>query len=451
VERVKREKRRAGPFDQVWGTVKAMLAADPGLEAKTLMQFLLEEYPGRFHVGQLRTLQRQVRAWRITEGPDKEVHFGQRHEPGRQSQSDFTNCGDLEITINREPFPHLLFHFMLPYSRWETFEIAYSESYANLTNGYAKAVKELGGCAKEHRTDNLAAAVQVDENGDARFTERWIQFLEHYGVRPSRSNAWKSNENGSIEKSHDLLKKAIRQRLKLRKSRDFATQELYEEFVRGIVQRLNQGREKKILEEKMMLKPVPKHDWSDAREVFPKVTSFSTITVCKAVYSVPSRFIGVDLRALVYADTVKVYYDDKLVQEMPRLPAGGVKINYRHLISSLVRKPGAFSRYQYRKELFPSLIFRRTYDVLKERTPAVADREYLQILFQAAMVSESEVATALEILLEEGGMLNSETVKSLVETKREVPAVRIRTPSLSAYDRLLSNPEILRRKDIANE
>jgi hypothetical protein len=116
-----------------------------------------------------------------------------------------------------------------------------------------------------------------------------------------------------------------------------------------------------------------------------------------------------------------------------------------------VRKPGAFSRYQYRKELFPSLIFRRTYDVLKERTPAVADREYLQILFQAAMVSESEVATALEILLEEGGMLNSETVKSLVETKREVPAVRIRTPSLSAYDRLLSNPEILRRKDIANE
>ena len=361
VERVKREERRAGQFDQVLGTVKAMLAADPGLEAKTIMQFLLEEYPGRFHVGQLRTLQQtgaSLENYRRT--GQGGVFRTEVHEPARQSQSDFTNCGDLEITINREPFPHLLFHFMLPYSRWETFEIAFSESYANLTNGYAKAAKELGGCAKVHRTDNLAAAVQVDENGNARFTERWIQFLEHYGVRPSRSNAWKSNENGSMEKSHDLLKKAIRQRLKLRKSRDFATQELYEEFVRGIVQRLNQGREKKILEEKMMLKPVPKHEWSDAREVFPKVTSFSTITVCKAVYSVPSRFIGVDLRALVYADTVKVYYDDKLVQEMPRLPAGGVKINYRHLISSLVRKPGAFSRYQYRKELFPSLIFRRT-------------------------------------------------------------------------------------------
>lgn len=445
------EKKRVSPFGEVWGTVKAMLEADPGLEAKTIMQFLIEEYPGRFQLGQLRTLQRQVRTWRVTEGPDKEVYFRQVPEPGQQSQSDFTSCDSLMITINGEPFHHLLFHFMLPYSRWETCDIAFSESFASLTSGYAKAVKELGGCAGVHRTDNLAAAVHVDEQGEAHFTERWIQFLDHYGVKPSRSRAWKSNENGSVEKSHDLLKRAIKQRLKLRKSRDFASQELFDKFLKGIVQRLNQGREKRLAEEKAVLRPLPQQDWSDAQEVNPKVTAFSTISVCKAVYSVPSRLIGVDLKALVYADTIKVYYGSKLVQEMPRLPAGSVEINYRHLIGSLVRKPGAFARYQYRKELFPSVLFRRVYDTLKERSAASADREYLQILYQAAMCSETEVATALEILLDEGQVPNSEAVKNLIETRREVPSVYIQPPILSGYDGLLSNPELLKRKDVPNE
>jgi transposase len=451
MDEMKPQEKRVGPFDEVWDKVKAMLEADSGLEAKTIMEFLMEEYPGRFQLGQLRTLQRLVRTWRVTEGPDKEVYFRQVAEPGRQSQSDFTNCDKLKVTINGEPFRHLLFHFMLPYSRWETCEIAFSESFASLTKGYAKAVKELGGCAKEHRTDNLAAAVHVNEHGEAQFNEKWIQFLDHYGIKPSRSKAYRSNENGSVEKSHDLLKRAIKQRLKLRKSLEFSSQELYESFIKGVVNRLNQSRQKRLVEEKEKLKALPKHEWSDVHEVSPQVTAFSTITVCKAVYSVPSRLIGVELKALVLADAIKVYYGSKLVQEMPKLLAGGRKINYRHLIASLVRKPGAFARYQYRDELFPGVIFRRAYDTLQQKCPASADREYLQILYLAAMVSENEVIAALEILVEEGQGLSSAAVRSLVETRREAPSVSIQTPSLSVYDLLLSNPDALRLKEIPNE
>jgi len=115
-----------------------MLEADPGLEAKTIMQFLIEEYPGRFQLGQLRTLQRQYE-WRVTEGPDKEVYF-RSSGAGTQSQSDFTSCDSLMITINGEPFL-IYFSFMLPYSRWETCDIAFSESFASLTSGYAKRSK----------------------------------------------------------------------------------------------------------------------------------------------------------------------------------------------------------------------------------------------------------------------------------------------------------------------
>jgi transposase len=363
--------RKGSPFDEAWPKVKAMLEADAGLEAKTLMQFLTEEYPTKFYMGQLRSLQRLVRTWRIEEGPDKEVYFSQvpePPEPGKQSQSDFTNCDRLGVTINGELFRHLLFHFMLPYSRWESCEIAFSESFENLTRGYAKAVKELGGSAEIHRTDNLAAAVQIDDAGE-RFNARWVQFLDHYGVAPSRCNPYKSNENGAIEKSHDLLKRAIKQRLKLRKSKEFASRELYEKFVQDVVKRLNQGRQKRLIEERSRLKPLPRYEWTDAREIQPQVTAFSTITVGKAVYSVPSRLIGISVKALVYADTIRVYYGSKLVQEMERMPPGSRRINYRHVIGSLVRKPGAFARYQYRDELFPSVMFRRVYDELKRSRP----------------------------------------------------------------------------------
>jgi hypothetical protein len=54
---------------------KEKLEINPGLEAKTLFEDLQRRYPGRFADGQLRTLQRRVKAWRALEGPPKEVFF----------------------------------------------------------------------------------------------------------------------------------------------------------------------------------------------------------------------------------------------------------------------------------------------------------------------------------------------------------------------------------------
>ena len=123
------------------------------------MQWLIDEYPEQFNWSHLRTLQRRIRQWRALKGPDQDVKFPQMHIPGKQSQSDWTHCEELGVKIDGQPFPHMLYHFMLPYSRWETAFISYSESFDNLTVGYMKAVAELGGVAEEHRTDNLTAAV----------------------------------------------------------------------------------------------------------------------------------------------------------------------------------------------------------------------------------------------------------------------------------------------------
>lgn len=430
---------RTDPFEATWPEIAGMLAQSPGLEAKTLMKWLIERYGAPYHWGQLRTLQRRVRDWRALEGPnDGDIIFPQVLHPGRQSQSDFTVMDELGITIAGQPFPHLLFHFMLPYSRWEAVSICFSESFDALAHGYERAISELGGVTPEHRTDNLSAATRKLGGGRV-FTKRWCDFLSHYGVTPTRNNPGQSHENGSVEKSHDLFKNAVEQSLLLRGHRDFAERAAYEEFLSRLTADRNAERASRFAEEVPRLGSLPGRTWNDPVELVVRVCPWSTIVVQKGIYSVPSRLISHQLRVLVYADALQVFYGKKLVQQMPRLPkGGGVSVNYRHVVGHLVRKPGAFANYSFREELFPGLVFRRAYDRLRECEGDRADKAYLQVLHLAAMGSEAEVGLALELLLTEGHAPTAAAVKELIHPQSaSLPAVRVAAPDLAAYDDLL--------------
>ena len=96
--------------------MQQQIQESPGLEAKTLFEWLQREYPGRFSDGQIRTLQRRIKLWRVTEGPAQEVYFGQKHEPGRLCASDFTHMTELGITLAGQTLEHLVYHFVLTYS-----------------------------------------------------------------------------------------------------------------------------------------------------------------------------------------------------------------------------------------------------------------------------------------------------------------------------------------------
>ena len=426
-------------FADVLPEIESMLSINPGLQAQTLMQWLIDQYPDQFNWTHKRTLERRISKWRALKGPEQEVMFRQELIAGKQSQSDWTHCTELDVIIDRQPFPHMLFHFMLPYSRWETASISHSESFDSLTMGYMKAVAELGGVVKEHRTDNLTAAV-VNHGNSHVFNERWTAFLGHYDVKPSKNNAGVSHENGSVEKSHDLLKNALKQALMLRGSKEFASVAEYEKFIRRILDQRNAGRKKRLAEEMEVMKALPARDWNDPKEVWSTVTFFSTISVERAVYSVPSRLIGRSLKALAYPEVVRVFFGSEMVQEMPRLLPGSRKINYRHVVAHLMRKPGAFENYQYREEMFPSLVFRQAYDALSKGRPERADKEYLSILNLAAMGSEQDVEVALTALLEAGQLPLFVTVRELVATEcpSDVPNVFIAAPELVSYDLLFT-------------
>jgi hypothetical protein len=432
---------RPDAFAEVWPDLEALLEINAGLEAKTLFAELQRRFPGRFAQGQLRTLQRRVKQWRAEHGPAKEVFFAQVHHPGRLAASDFTHCTELGVTINGVPFEHLIYHFVLTYSNWETGTICFSESLESLSEGFQNAVWELGGVPQLHRTDRLTAAVQPGVDGPEGFKKRYQALMSHYRVTAQAIQAGKGNENGDVEQRHHRFKEAVDQALMLRGSRDFLGREPYAVFLKELFGQLNSGRQARLAEELALLRPLPMRRLEACKRQQVRVETGSIIRVEGNVYSVPSRLIGEWIEARLYAERLEVFYAHKRVEELPRLRGRGKhRIAYRHVIDWLLRKPGAFVDYRYRAELFPSSRFRMAYDLLVERRPERAAKEYLRILHLAAQQSEVGVEQALAGLLDAGGALDADAVQAWLRQQspiRPTTEVTVGPVNLAEYDALL--------------
>jgi hypothetical protein len=148
--------------------------------------------------------------------------------------------------------------------------------------------------------------------------------------------------------------------------------------------------------------------------------------------------MGHTVEARVHPNVVEVRYRDQLVQTMPRLrKADEHRIDYRHVIGWLVRKPGAFARYRYREDLYPAVTFRRAYDALVRTHGERADVEYLRILQLAATVGEARVLAVLAAVLDQVGGFDYVTVQAQVAPPVcVVPVIHIPVPDLSVYDAL---------------
>ena len=345
------------------------------------------------------------------------------------------------VTIGGVVFNHLIYHFVLTYSNWETGTICFSESFESLSQGLQNALWELGGVPQLHRTDCLTTAVHKTSHPE-QFTLRYRDLLNHYGLSPEKTNPSSPHENGDVEQRHYRFKRAVEQSLLLRGSRDFKDRKEYESFLCKLFCQLNAGRRQRFFQEQALLHRLPERRLDTCKKMTLKVGSGSTIRVNHNVYSVWSHLIGERIEVRLYVDRLEIWYGQKKVDELPRLRGEGkIRINYRHIIDSLIRKPGAFENYRYREELFPTIRFRMVYDDLKKHhTGQTATRQYLNILVLAARDSEQTVDDVLRHLLDHGQFISDELVKTMVKSKQEIPPVTevlVQEVDLHCYDVLL--------------
>jgi len=227
---------REDPLDIHWKTIICPLLEDnPALTPITIHEYLCDNYPEQYNTKSLRTLQRRIKQWRLTHGPEKEVIFRQEKVIAEMGISDFTLLKDIVITICGVLFEHRLYHYRLVYSGWCFVKVIHGgESFAALSAGLQDAFWKCGGVPAQHRTDSLSAAYN-NHNEQKLFTTQYESLSQHYGFRPTRNNLGVSHENGAIESPHGHLKRRMRQAILLRGSHDFEDLEAYQSFIDNIV------------------------------------------------------------------------------------------------------------------------------------------------------------------------------------------------------------------------
>ena len=436
------------PLAGVWSEeLEPMLHREPRLKPTTLFEYLEEQYPGKYP-RVLRTLQRRVREWKALHGPEPDVMFMLGHEPGVMGLSDFTTLKRVSVTINGNPFEHLIYHYRLAYSGWQTAQIIQGgESFIGLSEGLQNALAASGGAPKEHRTDSLSAAYRNLSNArKSDLTRLYDDLCEHYRMVPTRNNKGKANENGSIESPHGHLKNRIRQAIYLRGSSDFASIAEYQAVIAKATAGLNRQCVAKFEAEKAMLQPLPKRRVADYEILSAKVSCHSTIDVRCILYSVPSRLIGQQLEIHFYHDRLVGYFARQPVFELPRVRVSGKGrrrgrcIDYRHLISGLRKKPRAFLFCKWQADLLPTAEFCE----LWQQMIAQFERDQAAVLMVEALYiaatydQEQAVASYLSEALEKQQLTLRHLQQQFMPNAADsLPKIETQQHALDSYDQLL--------------
>lgn len=388
---------RPDPLAAIWPIAEQMLSQAPELEAKELFDHLRGLHSDRVQAHALRSFQRRVLQWRLKHGPDKEVFFAQEHQPGRVLQVDWTNANELAVTVRGAPMEHLLCHAVLPYSNWSWATRCQSESLLSLRHGLQETLHQLGRVPDRLQIDNSSAATHRIGSGGRQFNEDFLTLAGHYGLKPQTIGIQKPHENGDVESRNGHLKRRLRQHLLLRGYRDFETAAAYDQFLAGVLRKANQNCVVKLKEEWEVMRVLPLTRLSEYDELHCPVSSNSTIRVKRVTYSVPARLIGQTVKVEVYEGHLKIYHGGQMLLELARATGDrGVKIDYRHLIEHLLRKPGAFTHYVHRQEFFPDSSFRLAYDrLVNDHGLRAGQIEYLHLLKLASELGESAISALI--------------------------------------------------------
>jgi transposase InsO family protein len=413
--------------------------------AVTLLEELQRRYPERFGDAVLRTLQRRVGQWRAEHGDEREIYFAQEHPPGRLGLSDFTVADELGISLGGLAFPHRLYQFALAHSGWRHARVVLGgESFQSLAAGLQEALWMAGGVPEEHRTDSLSAAFNNLAERE-ELTERYQALCEHYGLRPSRNNTGVSHENGAIEARQGSLKKGLDQALLLRGSREFCDLVAYEQFVAETVRRLNARCARGWEAERACLKPLPARRTADFEEVDARVSKFGVFTAKGVLYSVPSRLAGHRLKVRLHSIHLDAWLGGVKVFQCERLFASAAerhprRIDWRHMLPGLKRKPGAFARWVLRDAMFPRSEYAQAWEFINTKLP---ERAACRL-----MVELLDLADRANVVAELAGVLAAGQARDElpdIEVLRErfaprsptMPEVHVQLPPTSVYDELL--------------
>ena len=447
IKKPREQPTRTTPLDEFWPEIKLLLENDPKLKPYAILEFFVDKYPTKFEHSWRRTLERRIGQWKLEQQIEKNVTCSQSHQAGDVLAYDFTELASLNMTVASQSWRGLLFHATLTQSNWEYGELCLSESYEAVVSGVQNAFLMLGGVTRRLRSDSLTAAVN-NLNSKHAFQTGYRSFLEHFGVNGHRINVRQPQENGDCESSHGHLKDYLDQALRLRGNRNFESLDQLRTFIDEQLAKRNAKRREAIARERTVLAPLPTTLFPTYTQVNLRIPTTSIVRLKQNSYSVPSYLIGLSLQSRVHADHIEIWQQGRKLFEMPRLIGKDqVWFDFRHVIDSLVRKPGGFINYRYREHMYPTIWFRKAFDAaVAQHGEHSGIKCYLKLLYLAKHHGQDNVEIELRQVLESAAIIDPKSIESKIDKTSPASLVEdpyVEQPELDTYDDLLKHKEVL--------
>jgi transposase len=418
-------------------------ATDNEITASEIYLLLKDE---GYH-GSERTLQRRLAELRPKE--TRERFFEQEYEPGEQSQFDFKE--KIPLPFHDGPRVCHLHFSTLPYSD-RFFIRAYPfRTFEAFMDGKHEFFDHIGGMTEKVRIDNLSPCVaKVLKGSQRKYTAAYQRAIDYYGFEVLPCRPATGSDKGDVERD---IKTHIRRISHLLKLTGYIFRD-WNDINHWLLNYCLKHQTSKSAEcfpkEQRHLTPLPARD--DSILCFTatlRATPHGVVRIdrCKASYSVPDEAIGRWCHVVVSAYDVKIYAKSAampLVAQHPRNPEGKPSILLEHVVPSIVRKPGAMLRWKHKDLLFPMPEFRRYYAYLRLIDSDSAEREFLRAVNLIQHATVSEIALAMQLVIDSQTDIPFEEMKKLLLTAGHVPkaehlAQQPLQPRLSQYDSLIPN------------
>jgi transposase len=333
----------------------------------------------------------------------REVFVPLTYRPGDLAEVDFFEVlVDLDGTRRKA----WLFLMRLMYSGRDFAWIYERQDQVSFLDGHVRAFAHLGGVPARLAYDNLkAAVVRILVGGERALTARFAALASHYLFEPCFCRPGEGHDKGGVE----ARGKALRQQALVPIPTGPSLQAINAALLARLDARLDTKRDvagqtigARFLEEQRLCRPAPIPFAAEAT-TFATVTPRAMVRLDGAVYSVPSRWAGLDLVVRIGATTVTIVGKDGTRIRHPRKRFGQRAIDYRHYLPELARKPQAV------RQVLPDLLgdlgapFPAVWDHLHAaHGPRDAARLFAKILGELETRGAADVVPTLEAALATG-------------------------------------------------
>jgi len=331
-----------------------------------------------------------------------EVFIPLVHRPGEEGQVDFFEV-TVEIDSDLRRAWKLLFH--LPYSGHDFTWLYESCDQLSFLDGHVRAAAYLGGLPQRLVYDNLTAAVKRRVGIVPELTDRFQALVSHYLFEPCFARPGEGHDKGSVESRGKNLRLQHLTPVPCGNSLSEISTVLLKEVETDWKQRVQRdGRRCQDLwqEERENLLPLPERPFEARKIVLVPVSSKATVQIGVATYSVPSGWARLEATAYVGVEDIKLVCRGK-TEVVPRQRRGGKRINYRHYLPELAKKPQAV------RQVAPELVmelgepYGRLWSLLVGRYGAKEAARVLSRVLGAVVDHGSQtVGEVLEAALEAG-------------------------------------------------